>query len=468
MSYVLAVDQGTQSSRAAILNRNGLVVTSASMPVSLLRMGHDSVEQDGEEIVRSVQVVVNELLGKIPAEVQSKIECCGIATQRSTVVAWDADGAALSPALNWQDTRGHAQLSQLWGDAAEIKRISGLPLSAHYGATKLHWLAARYKHAHRYGPISSFLLSRICCGSPNQVDHANAQRMQLLDIGSGDWSQRLLDLFDIDVDTLPECTPTCHNFGELVDCGIPITAMNGDQNSAWFGCGLPDPGSALVNMGSGAFVLASRPDDDDIPELLTSLSHTVESDRFYLLEATVNGAGNALQWLGKQHGIADYQPILQAALEQITDPPIFLNTVGGLGSPWWKSGLEPVFEGSQSSYSQYERLASVCESILFLVYHNICLIKKHQPITQLHLSGGLSQVDQMCQKLANLSNLTVRRNRDQERTIKGIAWLAAGRPENWSDPEHELFHPEADPGLNSRFEHFLELLNNHIEDNKYV
>lgn len=464
MRHLLAIDQGTQSTRAALLDRGGRILSLAASPVRTTHPQPGWVEQDAREIIQSSMGAIDRVLKDIPASLRTSIACCGIATQRSTVLAWDEDGRPLSAAINWQDTRSAALLSRLQGHADEIKRISGLPLSAHYGATKLRWLIDTCGD-NRIGPISSYLLSRLTGSDTHVVDQGNAQRMQLLDIHTMDWSDRLSALFEIPVVALPQCRPVSHAYGLLQPYGIPITAMNGDQNAAWFSSGLPSAGTALVNIGSGAFVLTPRQEGTDIPKLLTSIAYSDLTDHDYLLEATVNGAGNALRWLYDNQGIVDQRRVLPQALEQVSEPPIFLNTVGGLGSPWWRSGLDPIFDVDPAGLTQAEMLAAVAESMLFLIYHNIQLIQGSQPITGLQLSGGLSRVDRMCQKLANLSNLSVRRSSDPEHTIRGIAWIAAGRPETWSVPEQDLFLPQKDPGLVLRYNRFLELLRRYIEEN---
>ncbi len=466
MPYVLAIDQGTQSTRAAAVDLNGQIIATVSVPVTLSRPRPQRVEQDAEHIAQSVRIAVDGLFAQLPQAIRSAIYCCGLATQRSTVLSWDASGKAISPALNWQDTRGQEQVYNLLDHSDEIKRISGLPLSSHYGASKLHWLIhnCNGRQGQRFGPLGSFLLSRISNIEPPLIDHGNAQRMQLLDITTGEWSQRLLDLFDLQLAYLPEVCPVFHDYGELSDYGIPITAVNGDQNAAWFGQGATAVGSALVNIGSGAFVLSTQQSDANVPELLSTISYSNKTSRSYLLEATINGAGNALQWLYNSHGVARNDSHLQSALEQTENPPIFLNTVGGLGSPWWRSYLPPIFINNAEHCSVDAMISGVCESILFLIYRNIQEMQKVQTLSELQLCGGLSKVDQMCQKLANLSNLPIKRMNDSESTIKGIAWIASGQTQILDRANSDLFHPETDTGLRSRFELFIEQLGKYLEN----
>ncbi len=465
MSYVLAIDQGTQSTRATILTSNGQIKAHTSQPVTLTRPGIDQVEQDAELLAASVETCIKQVLSKIPSEIRSAVECCGIATQRSSVLAWDTAGKPVSAALNWQDTRGKDQLSQLQKYASEIKHCSGLPLSAHYGASKLRWLIENCKNDQgiRLGSISSFLLSRISNVDTSLVDHANAQRMQLLDISSRQWSPSLLQLFGVAEELLPHPCPVQYDFGSLRDFAIPITAMNGDQNAAWFGSGMPKAGATLVNLGSGGFILTQQTAGSGLPSLLSTIACSDDVDTDYLMEATVNGCGNALQWLAENYHIDNYQVKVAPALAHTSKPPIFLNTVGGLGSPWWVSGLIPGFLEQHEPLSEARMIAGVCESILFLIYANLLEIQKVKTISELQLSGGLSQLDHMCQKLANLSGLQVKRMHHSESTTKGIAWIAYGKPEKWSISGYDSFQPEADEGLRSRFVQFVDQLSRYIE-----
>jgi glycerol kinase len=465
MSYVLAIDQGTQSTRASILNLEGKIQAQASIPVTLTRPGDNRVEQDPGLLVSSVERSVAQVLTQVPEKVSSSVECCGIATQRSTVVAWNDHGEPVSAALSWQDTRGQAQLEQLESHKLEIQRCSGLPLSAHYGASKLRWLMDhnRIERDTRLGPLSSFLLSRISDCETSLVDHANAQRMQLLDIGNMQWSESLARLFGIPLSQLPQCCPVSHEFGTLIGTGIPITAMNGDQNAAWFDSGRPAMGSVLVNLGSGAFILATQDPEASAPGLLTTIACSDEATTSLVTEATVNGCGNALAWLAGEYRISGCRSRLIPALEQTREPPLFMNTVGGLGSPWWYSGLAPRFIARGGEPTQKEMIAGVCESILFLVYFNMLQMQKIAAISEVRLSGGLSRVDPLCQKLANLSGLPINRMNQPESTTRGIAWIAAGKPENWRISGYDRFQPNADNGLRARFELFVDRLISYTE-----
>jgi glycerol kinase len=461
MEYILAIDQGTHASRALLFSERGQRVAQHLVPLPLQRPQPDRVEQDAGEILDSVKTVVRKTLASLPATQRSAVRCCGLTTQRSTVLAWHPGGAALSPAINWQDTRGAGELGSLAAHADEIQRLSGLPLSAHYGATKLHDLHRLHgmDPTLRMGPLAAFLLDNLTDSHCFSIDHANAQRMQLMDIHTLGWSSQLCDWFAVPVNMLPACQPVVSDYGNLAEQDVPVTAVSGDQNAAWFGAGAPPPGTVLVNIGSGAFVLTAQTAPAAPAGLLSSIVYSDARRSEYVVEGTVNGAGNALDWLQKRYRIDTLYDQLGAWLDQVSSPPLFLNTVGGLGSPWWRQQPAPMFVDDAGQFSHAERTAAVAESILFLIQYNLEQITAQQPVQRLRVSGGLSNVDALCRKLANLTQCQVQRSDSSEATARGIAWLAAGRPQHWpTTGDGQLFEPQADSGLQARYRACIERL----------
>ncbi len=466
MDYVLAIDQGTHASRALLLDQDGQVVARSLHRTTLVRLPSGQVEQDAGQLLASTQAAVEEVLQALSATQRDAVHACGITTQRSTVIAWQTDGTPLSPAISWQDTRGHRQVERLQGKASDIRALSGLPLSAHYGASKLHWLRQRpgLPADLRMGPLAAWLLQRLTREKRFAVDHSNAQRMQLLDIHRLDWSEELADCFEVPLEYLPPCRPVLHAYGTLHRQGIPVTALCGDQNAAWYGSGQPDRNTALVNLGSGAFILAAQTTATAPAALLSSIASSDQTQREYLLEGTVNGAGSALQWLQDRWPDEDIQQQLPHWLEWVRKPPLFLNSVGGLGSPWWCQGPAPGFVPDGDTPGVAEAAVAVAESILFLVQYNLECMRQQQELTVLRVSGGLSQLDALCRKLASLSGLPVQRMHDPEASARGIAWLATGCPREWQTPHRpESFAPAPDTALADRYMRFIEQLRARVD-----
>ena len=445
---ILVIDQGTHATRALLFSPGGEILSQAEQAVALQRIDHEQVTQDAEEILASVlQVLVR--IGDIPPNT-----VCALATQRSTIVAWDkTTGAALCPALSWQDRRAQGDLQQFIAHTAQIKSITGLPLSAHYGAGKLRWLLAHNTHVQHaaqqnnvcIGPLASFLLWRLLATHKFCVDASNAHRMMLLDLRSANWDDALLNIFQIDKKYLPECVPIQHPYGLLRDYNLPITTVSGDQTAAFHGLGPLPAGTAVINIGTGAFMLAACDHVITNTPLLCSLRVGG-----WLLEGTVNGAGSAIDWAQQQWPVERLFEQLPAWLANENTPPVFINTVGGLGSPWWSSASPPCF--MEDTGSLPARYVAIIESIVFLLQHNLLSLQQHRVLQTLVISGGLSRLDGLCQKLANLSGCTVRRAEQFETTARGAAWLAAGQPAHWFKPQPgQHFSPVTDKGLHSRF-----------------
>jgi glycerol kinase len=461
MDYIVAIDQGTHASRAVVLDARGRVAARQLCAIDLVRPGPGRAEQDAQQIIASIEQALHGALQQLRTSQRDAIRCCGITTQRSTVLAWRHNGAVLSPALNWQDTRGANQLGPLRNRAGTIRTLSGLPLSAHYGATKLHWLHQLSGNDPdiRIGPLSSFLLQRLAQEPVFSADHSNAQRMQLFDIRALDWSTTLSRWFNVPVERLPACKPLRARHATLRALAVPVSAVAGDQNAAWFAGGAPDPATALVNLGSGAFVLATQAQHTDIPDLLTSIVDSDAEGCSYVSEGTVNGAANALRWLSRHYRISQPETRLGDWLKEVEHAPLFMNSVGGLGSPWWREDLPPAFSDASQEFSDAQRTVAVAESILFLVQQNLDRIGRRQTLRRLRVSGGLSRIAPLCQKLANLSQLPVERPEDSEASARGIAWLAAGRPQGWRTAgQTTLFRPLVDAPLRARYQRFNEKL----------
>ena len=341
MTYFLGVDQGSNSSRAVLFDDDGRTLDQAAQKVDLVRSNDERAEYDAQQLLASVTHVIRQVLSALGTQQRAQVAACGIATQRSTVLAWQADGEALSPALSWQDVRARGALARLETHRHEVMQLTGLPLTPYYSASKMHWLLHRADSVKqcardqlRLSPLASYLLFHLLDSRPYVLDFSNAQRTLLFDINTLAWSDRLCSWFGVDPSLLPACKPMCCSYGRLRDTAIPVTAVCGDQNAAMYGLGAPAPGTALVNLGSGAFALRELDRFSSSTSQLTGIASADGQGVRYMREATVNGAGNALSWAEQHWQIDNIAASLPAWLEQVTEPPVFLNTVGGLGTPW--------------------------------------------------------------------------------------------------------------------------------------
>jgi glycerol kinase len=466
----LAIDQGTHASRAVVLDRRGRVLASGAREIGLARPQPDWAEQDGEEVVQSVFAAAGEALSSLGAR-RREVAAAGLASQRSSCICWDRrDGRPLSPLFSWQDRRAHQWLRQFEPRGEEVHRKTGLFLSAHYGASKLRWAldhlpavsAARAADTLCWGPQASFLAFRLLAERPLVAEPQCAARTQLWNLATRDWDPELLALFGLPHGFLPRSVPTCHPFGTLKigDTAIPLAAINGDQSAAVFAFGWPEEDSAYVNIGTSAFVQrALARDPGYVPRQLTGIILDDGATTVYTVEGNVNGAGTALEWLRRELEIENLDSLLAQwlAASGAGEPPLFLNGVAGLGGPFWIPDFSSRFVGAGEPW---QKAVAVVESMAFLLQANIDEMAKYvAPAARIRVSGGVSQIDGLCRRLAALSGLSVRRREDPEATARGIGYLAAGRPASWDHAvEEQVFAPAEDAAIRARYRRWRALM----------
>ena len=459
----LALDQGGHASRALVFDARGVAQARSLREVQVHHPQTDWVEQDPDDLVTSLLDAAREVLQELGAR-SAQVVAAGLATQRSSIVCWDrVTGQALSPVISWQDRRAHAWLARFAPHADAIHASTGLMLSAHYGASKLRWCLdhlpavaqAETEGRLAFGPLASFLIFRLTAEHTLAADPANAARTLLWNIKSLDWDEGLLHMFGIPAAALPPCVPTRHHFGHLEVEGlrIPLAIVNGDQSAALFAYGAPHANSAYINMGTGAFVQRTSGEyPGHQPRLLTGMVLREGDEKTYVLEGTVNGAGAALQWIEEDLGLEDLEQQLPAWLAKDgVEPPLFLNGISGLGAPYWVADFESRFSAESEPW---QMAVAVAESIVFLLQANLDLFQKlASPLEQIIASGGLTWYEGLCQRISDLSGLPLYRPAEYEATARGTAWLLAGKPKDWPEPEFGVwFKPRANPVLRARYQ----------------
>jgi glycerol kinase len=302
------------------------------------------------------------------------------------------------------------------------------------------------------GPLASFLLFRLLEEKPLVADPANAARTLLWNLRTLDWDPWLLELFGIPLESLPRCVPTRHAFGTLRANGhrIPLTIATGDQSAALFALGMPSADTAYVNIGTGAFMQRAVSQLPDAPGLLSGVVYRDADRAVYVLEGTVNGAGAALRWAEQEWGLEDVEAQLPAWLARAGDIPLFLNGIAGLGAPFWVADFASRLIGDGEPW---QKVCAVVESVVFLLQTNLEVMQKISPAPgRMLVTGGLAQLDGLCQRLADLSGLPVYRPAEHEATARGTAYLLAGFPENWPEEKPgDLFTPKPNPELMQRY-----------------
>ena len=471
----LTIDQGGHASRALIFNRQGEMLTHKSEKVSTSNPKEDWVEHDPEEMVFSVKRAIKNAVGAVGQRAKN-IAAAGLSTQRSSIVCWDnKTGEALSPIISWQDRRAASWVERFSQHSSTIHQKTGLFLTAHYGASKLKWCLDNLpavKKAYEedclaWGPIASFLIFRLLAQHPLLADPANASRTLLWNLQSLNWDKELLDLFELPNKPLPQCTPTRYYFGDLHVSGqkIPLQIVTGDQSAAMFAYGRPKPETAFINIGTGAFV--QRPFKyytGGSSRLLTSIVMQDGNELTYTLEGTVNGAGSALAKLEEELGVdpAEAKQRLPEWLRDAKSPPLFLNGVSGIGSPFWIPDFKSRFIGEGKNW---EKIVGVAESIVFLLQVNMGEMQKLLSSPEkILISGGLAALNGLCQKLADLSGIPIYRPKEREATARGTAYLLAGQPDVWTETKPgNWFKPKPEPKLEKRFKQWLNLMEQAIK-----
>ena len=465
----VSLDQGGHSSRAIAFDSCGQIVASARREVATQRPRVGHVEQNPETLVQSLRDSLDDLCEKLGREAV-RIVNIGLATQRSSLVCWNArTGEALSPVLSWQDRRAAKWLEKFEPHAGRVRELTGLFLSPHYGASKLAWCLRELpgvRGAHqagelRMGPIASFLATRLLSESSLWVDPCNAGRTLLFDLKEGNWSSELLELFGLPREVLPTCTRTQASFGRIAASvgERPLEILSGDQPAALFAHGRPGRDVVYVNLGTGAFVLRFLEGVEQAPErMLAAVSYSNAREVRHVVEGTVNGAASALDYAADQLGIDKWEANLDAWLRESMEPSLFINGVGGVGSPFWLAVLESSWLETGSIADQ---MAGVAESVLFLVQCNLEEFAALEPhAKRVRVTGGLSNSDALCQRFADLCGLPVERPIVREATARGVAFWLAGEPAGWSEiAPPTIFAPNQNAGVITRYRRWLDCMN---------
>jgi glycerol kinase len=471
VEYLLSIDQGGNSTRAIAFDDKGRMLDAEQDPLPIRNPHRGWFEHDAEALAGSAQRVVEAIISRLGAR-----SCigAGLATQRSSIVCWDRrTGECLSPVLSWRDRRHADWLRGLALDEARVREITGLRVSAHYGASKLRWCldeipsvrAALDKGSLAWGPLASFLIFRLTREQTLAADPCNASRTLLWDIGARDWSGTLLEAFSLPRTPLPDSMAEDGTFGHLRvgDGRIPLLRCTGDQSAALHSRGRPDADSVYVNVGTGGFVLRTAPWPNPERRLLTSVVRGDASGLIFALEGTVNGAAAALDAEADALGVGNWKAALAAEPPADAAIPVFLNGHSGLGAPWWIDRF-PSRYSAQAAPGV--KLHAVAESIVFMLAENVSRSAKYgRPLRQILISGGLSRMPAFCQRLANVCGIPVFRPEVTEGTARGLAWLCAGRDAPWPDAGPGAEFPAAtDARLAARYKAWQVTMHEAVEE----
>ncbi|HKY32283.1 MAG TPA: FGGY family carbohydrate kinase [Candidatus Polarisedimenticolia bacterium] len=444
MSCILALDQGTSSSKAAVFDERGRALGVARAAVTTTFGPRGSALQDPEAIVRSQRAAIRAAMARAG---NPSLAAAGIASQRSTFVLWDREsGRALEEAPTWQDTSCAAVCGLLAPHAAAVRAITGLPLSAHYSAPKLSRLLSGRpalrrkagKGALLFGSVATYLLWRLGRGEVHAIDPTLAARTLLFDIQTLAWSPRLARLFGVPPGILPEVRPSLGRFGDIVVEGrrVPVRAMLGDQQAAFLGAvggGAAGgaEGRALVNYGTGAFALVPTGGRlVRLEGLLSSLAWTTSSRRRYLVEGTINAAGSALEWLGGLIGGRPGLGSLDRLCRQGTGDVRVLASFWGIGSMRVQDGpTQPAAiagRGGRAPWSRGDLARGTVEGIAHAVQECLDAAARAAPIRSLVASGSLARLPHLMRFQSALAGLPIEISADTEATLRGVGEAVSG------------------------------------------
>ena len=443
--FILAIDQGTTSSRAMLMDQTGRpqAMAQAELPQSYPKPGW--VEHDAERIWRDVVAVATEVVVGAGAEA---IDAIGLTNQRETTVLWErASGRPVAPAIVWQDRRTGPLCETLRreGLGPRIQQVTGLVIDPYFSATKLAWLLDHVPDGHRrarsgelaFGTIDSFLLWRLTGGKVHATDATNAARTMLFDIRRQVWDEALLARFDIPAVLLPEVRDSSGNFGEtaadLFGRAIPITGVAGDQQAATFGQAAFHPGMIKATYGTGGFVVLNTATAPVVSchRLLSTIAWRLAGQTTYALEGAIFVAGAAVQWLRdnlQTIARADETAALAASIED-TGGAYLVPAFTGLGAPYWDAEARGALIGLSRSTGRAEIARAALEAVAYQTRDLLTAMAAEDvpTITALRVDGGLAANDWAMQFLSDILDLTVERPETIETTALGAAYLAGLR-----------------------------------------
>jgi len=444
--YVLAIDQGTTSTRAILFDEAGRPHATASVPLTQIYPAPGQVEHDPEEIWRAVLQVCRAVVGEVGPQV---IAAIGITNQRETTLVWDrATGKPLANAIVWQDRRTAPLCAELeregWG--AHVAEATGLVIDPYFSATKLSWLltnvpglagrAARGEVC--FGTVDSFLLFRLTGGTLHATDATNASRTGLFDIRTGTWDARLLDRLGIPRAVLPEVRDSQGDFGmtapEHFGVAIPIRGVAGDQQAAAHGQACVRPGMMKATYGTGCFVVANTGDEKvaSATRMLSTILYQRDGARTFALEGAIFMAGATIQWLRDSLGlIASAADSEALAREATANSGVYLvPAFQGLGAPFWDADAKAAIVGLSRAASKADIVAAGLEAVAFQTRDLLGAMRQDmaasgiEHASALRVDGGMTANAWAMQRLADTLGETVEVAAIPETTALGAAYNA--------------------------------------------
>lgn len=456
---IVAIDQGTSSTKVACVDERGGIVTEASIAVGQSHPRPGWVEQDAEEILESVRAGVRQAT----AGLAGRAVALGLSSQRESAVVWERrTGRPVGPMLGWQDRRTADAVAAISAsDSARVREITGLPLDPMFSAVKIAWLldqvdpdrsrSARSELA--VGTVDSWLLFALT--GEHRIETGNASRTQLLDLGTGQWSERLCGLFQIPAEVLPRVLPSDAPSGPAADLGgLRFTAILGDSHAALYGHGVRAPGEVKVTYGTGSSVMGLT-EADGVPDgLVGTLAWQIGGRPPQpAFEGNILSTGATIAWLARLLGreVAELTELARTA--PADHGVVLVPAVAGLGAPYWDGSARAVLRGFDLGTDAAVLARAGIESIAHQVEDVLAAVdgpagaRGSEPIRTVRADGAPARDDSLMQLQADVSRRDVLRPEAAALSVLGAAALAAETAGLAPDRDQRVtrFVPEGDP-----------------------
>jgi len=447
-SYILALDQGTTSSRAILFNHDGDIVTTAQKEFTQLYPQPAWVEHDPEEIWSSQFSVMAEVMAKQNISA-AQVAAIGITNQRETTIVWDrATGKPIHNAIVWQDRRTAAFCDDLKarGMAKTIQEKTGLIIDAYFSATKLKWILDNVQGARdkagkgqlAFGTVDTWLAWKLSGGKLHITDVSNASRTMLLNIHTCEWDNELLQLFDIPRNLLPEVRSSSEVYGATHQAGIPLAGIAGDQQAALFGQMCTLPGMVKNTYGTGCFMLMNTGEKAVISNnnLLTTVAWKINNQTMYALEGSIFIAGAVVQWLRDGLQIIRSSAEVESLASSVSDTGgvYMVPAFAGLGAPHWNQYARGSLFGLTRGSTKQHIARAALESIAYQTTDVLKAMESDAGISikELRVDGGATVNNQLMQFQGDILQVPVVRPKVYETTALGAAYLAGLAIGYWS------------------------------------
>ncbi len=442
--YLLAIDQGTSSSRAVIYDHEASVIASAQQEFPQIYPQPGWVEHDPEAIWASVSDVTEAAMQQASAGA-ADISAIGITNQRETTVIWDRNtGECVYNAIVWQDRRTAEHCRRLRDDGCEkmVMQKTGLRLDPYFSGTKIAWILDNVYGARQraergelaFGTIDCFLLWRLSGGRVHATDATNASRTLLFNLHTQDWDDELLELLSVPRELLPDVRDCATEFGvanaACLGGDVPVFGIAGDQQAALIGQAGFDYGMTKCTFGTGCFVVANTGNAalHSENQLLTTVAMRIDDEVTYGLEGSVFVAGSAMQWLRDELGIIKTAPESEAIAERtgVVEDVNVVPAFAGLGAPYWDPGARGAILGLTRGSGRDEIVTATLQSVAYQTHDLVDAMSEDgiKP-SVIRVDGGMVANAWFLQFLADILDLPVERPMNVESTVLGAAYLAA-------------------------------------------